>query len=519
MKVSFKSKVLAAMLALLTAAMTFLTACEPSRSVFGSSKLSKSYFEQNKSEVLAASFKTEEIAGDFQFPFSSLFNGSESFYISLGLDLAFLSQIPEYEGGSIDISFGSDTKKFENMLGLQIISPELQLIPDMDYTLYLDKNKIVFSSDSLFGEGKSYGLKFDNIRKLAEKFDNSELAKVLQLPEGTLVSLLDQYGMDENYFNNCFSELKKYEENSEKTVSEFFAEINSVLEKYYGDVTETTVEDRSGNNVEVLALDMQLSPILLTDMLNSYKNYFKNYSADQKEFISAVIPDSLKELGDEYTQSFDSSYESAFAEIDNMINNFTSNVNLTGSIVFNLDKNNGNIIRADLSAIINSAYDTITVSASEFFDNGIYFESAAALSSGESFGFDGSLAFTENSAVLTMNTSENGTVSDSVTITFESDKNAGTYRVFGKSTASEGTTELFELSGRLSYDDKNLDFSIDSITDSWGNQSDIGISVSFSTDWKTDAPSDFIDILEMTEDEAYALIGKIVSFSASSLMY
>ncbi len=463
------------------------------------SGLTKAYFEQNKVEVLANSVDYSEVFGDFENPFELLTKEIASLDVILN---------EEDNGASANISLGIDTdaKNFKNNVALQMYTEETG---NLDLSVYFDKEKFALSSGSLLGEG-SYGIKFDKLENIIAKFDKSVLAQVFGLSEGDAAAFCEMYGINQEYINGIADAFKTIEAQSNKysDLNAVVDELYALYESHYGEVTEETVEI-DGKSVDALALEMKFDKEILQIAFDWYMGLYKESIDNSKKLMTALVPEPMREeVLPDLLESYDYSFEMMNEEFSYML----EAMDLTGSMKVYVDKTNGKYLmeKGELDVTVDG--ETVHIAVEEYLaEGGVAFDIVVTDGLGEQVkltGFTGLQKTESGEKWLISMESDTEEVPGMINMGFEINKADGKYLL--DMAVNDGYENVvMSMGGDLIYTEDSFEFSVDSII-SDGETQPLDLRIIASTKADVTEPADFTDILEMTQDEIFAVLGYFV---------
>ena len=456
--------------------------------------LTKEYFEQNKTEVLAKSADYSQIFGDFENPFEILTKDIAS------VDVVF----NEAENGeNVSLSIDTDEKNFKNNVALQMFSEETG---NLDLSVYFDKNKVALSSASLLGEG-SYGIKFDKFENIIAKFDKSALAQLLGVAEGDLAAVCEAYGINDEYikgiadaFGEVNAQSKKYSD-----LNAVIGELYALYESHYGEVTEETVE-LDGKKVDALALEMNFEKEAIQVAFDWYMGLYKESMDNAKKLMTAFVPEAMRE---EVLPGIFENYDYSLETIKQDFSYMMEETDISGNMKVYIDKSTGKYLmeKGELDMTVDGEKVHIAVEE-RLAENGITFDMVITDSLGEQSdvtGFVG-LKKTENAEkwVLSME-SDSEDVPGMINMGLEFNKADNRYQL--EMAVNDGYENVdMSMGGDLIYTEDSFEMSVDSITDSDETQP-FDLRIKASTKAEVAEPAEFSDILEMTQEDIFAVIG------------
>ena len=483
-------------LAVLMCSMLLLTGCSPSRSVSGTPKLTKAYVEEHKAEVLKNSMNFAEIFADGENPFASLFAAAPVASMDMGMDFTALTGM----NMAMALSAAADEKNFKNNVGLSVTLPEMD---PLDLNVYFDKKQLALSSAALLGEGASYGITFDKLDAMIEKFDNSALAATLGLPAGSAAAFCNEYGINEEYLKKVSDAYNSYVKSLENITVEAYDSVYAAYEPYYGAVSEETVE-LDGAKIDAVVLDVNASTQMVTDVFDVYLDIYRTIFEGQIGFYTAIIPEALRA---DMMPALDEQKNMMLAQLETLSAELTANLSFDGTIRYYLDKNTGLLVKAVGDLNMNIEDQPVHMVLNEYFDNGITFDAVVTDEAGEKINVTGSITCPGAAAVLNIDAAM-GEETANVKVAFETDKAAGTYKCYASMTESGETTELFNIDGKLSYTANSFDMTIDTLTAD-GEELPLGMSFAYKTSAEIAAPAEMKDLLTLSEEEVYELVGRL----------
>ncbi len=478
------------LLAILVTAMMVVmlfAGCSPSSPVGAKGKLTKDYVEQNKLEVLMNSVDFRELFPEWENPFALLMTDPESLRCEIGL---------EQKGLEIGGAMAVDSQK--GVGSLDFLMHMAGLDAPLDVALYVDQKQLVLSSDAFLGEGSAYSLTFDTPENLAKAFDASAFAKVFGLPEGTAAAFLEEYGLNDAYFASASAAIEAYQKKLTELENAVETDIYALLAPYFGEVTEDTITFGE-TPTKVIGVAITSNDALIGDLLDWYVAYYQESMAAQTELISALCPEALRE--DFLTSYMESqpNIEELRKTLEESLAGFSMNL---VEVVY-LDKATGRALSSHTTGTVTVDGAAMAVEYTATLADGIGFTGTVSVEESVLY-FDGSLRCDATGAFLDITANDGGEAQ----IAFEINKAEESYKLY--MTTSENNREpleVFSVDGILNYSDKFFEMSIDSVlTD--GNVTPFGFTLAFTTEPDIKAPKQAKDILSLTEDEVYAIVGR-----------
>ncbi|MGN1121775.1 MAG: hypothetical protein ACI4RV_05360, partial [Eubacteriales bacterium] len=431
MNQSFK-RLAALLTALMLAAALILAGCSPSGSVSGTPRLTKSYFEKNTSEVLKRSIDYGVLFANTENPFAALFSDADSGTLTLGINLS------ELLGEEIipALSVAVDGKNGKGMLSLAVEAPDMDTA---DLDIYFDQKKLALSSKLLLGTDKAYGVYFEDCDTMIEKFDNSALAAILDLPEGAAASFCEQYGINNDYFKKASDAVKTYSQTYQNALENVINCAYAALEPYYGGIAEEKL-DIGDTTVDVLSLEVAVNRAMLQEVLTAYTDSYREMIEGQNTLYAALIPEALHE---EVLPALTAQTETAVETVEDAFSQILDTVDINGTVKYYLEKSTGLCIKADAKLDITVEGETMSMTMNEYIGDGITFDAVATLD-GDEIAITGALIGTADGLTLNMDMFGDGEDENaSMKMAFETDKTAGIYRLYGIFSVAGETLDLF----------------------------------------------------------------------------
>ena len=320
--------------------------------------LTKEYFEENTTEVLKKSVDYETLFGEMDGLWDFINSRNAGFVCEMdltplvGFDMKLLldAVTSEKDGGTIEVLLSGGE---ENSLDLGI---------------YFDRDGLYLSSKALTTEDKAYGIKFDSIENMAKKFDSSNLAKILGLPENSAKNFFEENGIDDEYIKNVSSAYKKYVQISESyTLDYIYDKLLCAYEPYYGNIKSETV-DVNGTKTEVLTLSMDVNKQMLEACIDAYIGLYTGILDAQNEFYTAVVPGSMRETVLPVITASSENIASLFDEMKNSVEKISGTTNIS------ISKETGLAVMVKSKADIVTYGETISVDVTEYIGDDITYE-------------------------------------------------------------------------------------------------------------------------------------------------
>lgn len=470
--------------------------------------LTKEYFEQNKAEVLADSVTDTSL---LLFSDNLLEEADRTKYESFSVSVT----DPASEMG-FEIKLNNDSKAKEGSLDV-VMDAEGE---KYDASLYYGNKKLALSSEALLGEGKSYGITFDSVEKLAKKFDKSALASLMEFENGALASILEEAGITDEYIENIGKTFGKITAEA-PTMMKSVEELYTLCESNYGEVTEETA-NVNGNEYEALVLEITYDNKLIEDIMDWYLGYVEKSMDTSTELVSAFIPEPYKdEILPAYTEELEYSMEEAREELRYTL----EAIEISGASKVYIDKKTGKYLMEVSDVDITVDGETLALTAEQYMvDNGMVIRGEIT-ADGETFEFDGKLTAKDGKWVYDFGISANGEELASMAFGLDYSKESESYKLFMEVIDKE-TDETIEMyaSGKYSESSDGFELTVEKIyTNDGYEEAELNLNIEIKANKKADVnkPDDYVEILEMTEDELYGVIGRIsgAAYGLSDLLY
>ena len=455
--------------------------------------LTKKYFEENTTEVLKSSIDYEAVFGNME-PLGILAeekNAGVEAKMDLtqfvGFDLAVVldSAVSESDGFALKLALEG---KDEN---------------ELDLGIFFDKEGLYLSSKALTTEDKAYGIKFDSIENLAKKFDESSFAKILGLPENAAKAFFEENGITDEYIKNVAEAYKKFAQVSEGyTFDYIYDRLLRAYEPYYGEIKEETV-DVNGVKTDVLTLSMNVNKEMLLSSINVYTDIYMEILGAQNEFYTAIVPESMKETVLPMITASKEDFVTLFGEAKDAIDE------ASGTVTLSIDRKTGLAVMAKGNIDVTSYGEKVNVDVTEYIGDDITY-TGSVTADGETQVLSGRLYRdeTENGTKLALEmTLGEGEDAKTLEVGLDTQKAEKSYKFYIND--SESMTDI-SVNGTYDISDTVFALTVDSVYGA-GEETALGISYKFDLNRKPEMPSEKEDLLELSEDGVYALIGRISS--------
>ncbi|MBQ9922718.1 MAG: hypothetical protein IJO52_11055 [Clostridia bacterium] len=466
--------------------MLLFSGCSDDRGTRG---LTKDYFEKNIFEVLSDSVDLELVFGNNN-PFEALFDDNETISVTLEADLN------KYLGKDMDFIFRTDidSENKRGTLNLTLKDPSYESI---DFMLFADREKLLLSSDALFGNGNVYSLQYRDFDKLKSEFAKSYIASSLGIAEEDVYKFCDDYGIDGDYFKKAAYAVNKYVEFCEE-FSEASTEImRSNFEKICKEITERELE-LNGEVINVLVLNAELREEYAKEFIDEYIKEYALCIEKQVEMFEAVIPQKLRtEMSFDAEGIKNETIESMRSSLEQIV----SQTDCSADMNFYLDKKNGALRKMTMENDVNCL--------SVYLDDEIKFEysdNSGTLSTGriyhtedagikaygfELFGSDDPLERTEGRFEI---------------LKFENQYNLYVRTMYG----NEIVGSIIDSSGYLSYGESSFEIKPQYISSEY-EVFYPGLSLGVSHDAFIMEHKKHKSIFALTEDEVFGILGRAVN--------
>ena len=482
-----------------------LSGCASDKDTLGTKNLTKEYFENNIDLVIERSFDAKRIFGDVN-PFSALFNNYETVRMVLGADLSALAGVD----GEVSLEVNSDIENHKGSVGIDVSGI---VSKPLDLNVYADKYKLVLSSDAFLGEETYYGIEFKGFEETLDAFAKSQLAVMLGIDEETFKMILDEYGINKEYADSVAAAYKEYAESAEAYAKEATAKFSEFFGKCYGEITEGTVETEEGE-AEALILNINLHDGFVNDFADIYLDVYKKSITMQYEFLDKVFPAKIKEqsgidfafMSEQTISEAEEQFEALFASID-----------IKGNFSYYIDTKEGLLRKAVADYTLGSYGETDNYIVNVYFGDDITFDAkVSGGENGEESEFYGVMYHTESETEKTY-TIEMSTPESPEEITefaFKILKSENRYNLYAN-VVEGGTVRntLFIAEGQFLYTENSFGMSLDSITAD-NVKTPLGINFEIGNNIMLPSPDSYKNLFELTEDELYAVIGRISSVSS-----
>lgn len=485
-------KVWALVLAVVISLIAF-SACSQTKTT----GLTKEYFEQNKAQVLMNSID-----------YLKLFSGSENpFEIFTKEISSFSVEFDEPESG-LGISTSVNMDKAKNSIDLALTSGEQTI----DIGAYFDNKKFALYSDALLGEGKAYGITYDKFDNLIAKFDKSALASVLGLQEGQAAEVCELYGINQQYIDKVAEAYKKFANESKFDYKTFLNEVYAAYEPFYKEVTEETIEI-NGEKIDALVLEMDYSKEMITIVYDIYFDMCKDILLKTEDLYMAVIPEPLKtETVPDISTEFDMAFETIKAEYEAQL----ENMDMSGNYKMYIAKDTGLLVKADMDLDMIEEGEKSHVEMIYYVDKGINFYGTMTVGE-EIIDMSGKMGYTEDESkhkwFVEMNMLNKAIENALVDTAFEINKADGTFNLYVKADQADEEVVKANVGGNISYTKDSFEITVDSATASeygYETETPINLNVKLGTKAQVTELGEYKDILELTEDEIYGIVGQFI---------
>lgn len=501
MKKTF-SKVLALTLTVVISLIAF-SACVQTQTT----GITKEYFEKNKAAVLAKSID-----------YSDLFLGTENPFRVFEKGIGSISiDFTEPESGlEISADVNMDVSKAKNSIDLALgVAGQT-----IDIGAYFDKQKFALYSDMLLGEGKAYGITYDSFDNIVAKFDKSAIASLLGLEEGMAEQVCELYGINQQYIDAVAKACKEYADMvSAINYAQLSEKTYAACEPFYKGVTEETVEI-NGKQIEALALELDCSKEMFIATYDVAFDFYEDMLAQTKDLYAAFIPEPFKEeMVPAFFNEFDMAMEAVKDEYETMFEDFET----SGNVKVYIAKETGLLVKE--TVLLDMTYDgeTVHIDVNEYVDEDITFDGTMSVGA-ETVDLSGKMGYTgddtKNKWALVMDLFNEEFENIFVDMGFEINKADGTFNLYMNADEAEEETARMAIDGKIAYTEDSLEITTENITVSeYGYQEKMpfNLGLGFSTKAQVTEPGEYADILELAEDEVYALVGKI-TMSVNSLL-
>ena len=505
MKKTFRRLIALAVTLALTAAL-LLTGCSPSRSASGTPHLTKAYFEKHTAEVMKNSLDPAVIFPITENPFAVFMHDSDSASVLMSFDPSSLAGIPAVSSISCAIDESANQGAFQ--LGLSLNDTPI------DAAFYVADNKLMLASDTFFGEGNAYSLTFEDFDTMLAKFEQSNFAKVLGIPTETVKEFCEQYGINNDYLKKASEAIESWNKQAEDMVADYTNRCYTLVEPYYGEITEEKLT-LDGKTCDTLALHVTVNDELIAKALALYADYMRDYQNLYVALYRELLPEAVAA---EMLGEMESSIDDTNAQLQESFDAILDTMSFDGTYTYYLAKDTGYLVKCHAAFDLEMDGDKAAAEIDMFFNNGITLSGVVTDEFGEKINIDGGFTFTGTEAVLVINASSETerTETYGFELGFKADKDAGTYRLYATANENgETIIELFEISGDLSYTADSFDMTVSGIR-SEGEELPLDIRFAINTDAAITLPANCSELLDLTEDEVYTLIG-CVSTGAASL--
>lgn len=371
-----------------------------------------------------------------------------------------------------------------------------------DARLYIDGDVVAVESDAFLGG--AYSVKVENLSTFIEKFDKSELAKALSLPRGTAAAVCEQYGINDEYIAGI---KYQWEKMSSIASLDLTKRIKQVAQPRFTPAQEETV-DINGVQTEVITSTSSVTREMYADIMGEYFDISEELTLAVTEFINALLPEALKEqtgidtdMGiDGFTEQYNSSVQDMMGAIA-----------MEGNVKYYLEKATGKLLKMDYSYDYQiegiPAKYLLTADLTDGFKlNG------TLTADGQTIDMNMDIVHTykENSDSWVMNITQGSPHGqpEFVQMALTLDKSEGTYRL---TVNAEG--EETALTGTYKCEKDTFELTLDTL-ETMDERVELGITFGYSENIEITPPS-HKELLTLTQQEAYALVGKISSFALS----
>ena len=431
----------------------------------------------------------------------SLTKTPESGKLIIGVDAAALTG--DTTMPTFNLSTAGDSKNGRFDLDFALSSEAL----NADARLYIDGDMLVLSSDSILGG--AYAVKFEEFSTFIEKLENSELLKSLGMPADTLNALCEQYGINDEYISGLQTAWK----NTSEAVSSFGDMTFAMQEKVkpvYTPAVEETVEI-NGATVPVITSTTALTSDTYSEIMEIYTDWIMNNAGAYFELINAAVP---KALSEQSGVNIAESYDLVMQEIQTAIQQSMGDMTADANIKYYISKDTSKLVKMDMQyqAAIQGqqmAYDLAVIMTDGFEFNG------TITADGETIPLSGKITYVEQNGIKTWNyniaTESSGEkVDTSMSLVLDDAK--GTYKLSIAVPDGYEADENVIINGTYDVTDKSFAFTVDSILAD-GETAEVGITVGYESGITVESPTEYKELLALTADEAYALIGRIGTFA------
>ena len=485
-------KVLALVLAVVISVIAF-SACSQTKTT----GLTKEYFEQNKTQVLMNSTDPSKLLLGSENPFEVFTKKISSFSF----------EFEEPETG-LGISTSVNMDKAKNSIDLALTSGEQTI----DIGAYFDNKKFALYSDALLGEGKAYGITYDKFDNLIAKFDKSVLASVLGLQEGQAAEVCELYGINQQYIDKVAEAYKKFANESKFDYKTFLNEVYAAYEPFYKEVTEETIEI-NGEKIDALVLEMDYSKEMITIVYDIYFDMCKDILLKTEDLYMAVIPEPLKtETVPDISTEFDMAFETIKAEYEAQL----ENTDISGNYKMYIAKDTGLLVQTAIDLDMTEEGEKSHVEMVIYVDKDINFDGIMTVGE-ETIDMSGKMGYTEEESkhkwFLEMDML-NETIENAFTdMGFEINKADGAFNLYIKMDQADEEIVKANVGGNISYSKDSFEIAVDSVTASeygYETETPIKLKVKLGTKAQVTELGEYKDILDLGEDEIYAIVGQFI---------
>lgn len=463
----------------------------------GGDAISVESVQKNPTEALKNSFDLKSVLG-FELPQAKNEGTSR---VTFGIDF---SQIPElmnenlsYMNFEIVADYSGSVMDCKADIGMAEQA--------LDASIYLDQDKLILSSDKLLGG--AYAIEFEeDFVAFVDKLDRSALAKALMLPEGTIKQALEESGINGEYISGIKAAYDEYLAYCVE-IGNFEAYINNIYalyESYYGDITEETIELADGKTASCVVINYTCDTALFRSFFELFMEIAEESAAAQNKLAYAIIPESAR-MG--------MNYEEMFGETDginaDMLEDMFDDVEINGNGKVYLDKKTGSFIKEDIAITFAQSGESVNIQCTTSLADGMNIAGSVHGDDGEAIGeFDVALSFDNTDGVMAWTLDINATAEESDPFSgsavLTADTNTGKFDL----KIIDGIETLMRLNGTFNLKDKAFSAIIESIS-AEGETLPLNITYGFESDVEITAPAEYKNLLTMTEDDVYILMGHI----------
>ena len=468
--------------------------------------LTKEYLAENRTAALAAGCRAL-VSSDF-FPSDDVTGApqmNDGGKIAVSLELGKAIGRP----GHTALAAAFDPGK--KQLRLDVDAPVDEDGTPFDASLYIGGNCLALASDALFGDNV-YGYEFEDFASFLEHFDASALAAQLGFEDGTLREYLGMYGVDEAYIDSF---QKAAQTCSDRLLAPPDRTLDDVLDGYYGEITEQKITV-DGNEYRTLALPITANNELISDLYGLAAESFDRKLDAVEDFLQAIVTDEMRENGvnlDELLQGIRDTRDLYDIDPDELF----GDADIDTVAVCYLDKVTGKLVKATLNGAVSGDGSTLDADITwEAADTAVLRGTLTDRESGETATVNGTASVTEENGAAgfvihtDMIFGENISALD---IACRHEEN-GDLRLYAAAT-DHGEVNSFILRGSLLGDANAFTLKIDEMSSGNGFEEHplpLGLTVSYEKAAKVEALEQYKNILELTEDEYYALVGRAAAF-------